>query len=199
MLRIATTSSKLPKRSASKRQVRAGAVVNPTPSKTSMFYVMDNIQIRHFTHTHNTSIHNTHHTCSSWTVFAPPISFLEKADSIDYNDPKGAVSWEIDVVLEREVKVPSLVALYEKYLPRLHDFVAAQKLKMTNGGDTSEPILDWVFLRKYAGKGYILIHMHPFTILGSSPHKMLVLYRNTTRQCSSPYTHYGSESLPKLH
>ena len=54
-------------------------------------------------------------------------------------------------MLERELKVPSLEALYSKYLPRLHDFVAEQKVKMTNG-DTTEPILDWVFVRKYAGK-----------------------------------------------
>jgi hypothetical protein len=88
------------------------------------------------------------HICAClWTV----LDHCLAADSIDYNDPKGAVSWEIDVVLEREVMVPSLAALYSKYLPKLRDFVAAQKVKMTNG-DTSEPILDWVFVRKYAGR-----------------------------------------------
>ena len=73
----------------------------------------------------------------------------DAADSIDYNDPKAAVSWEIDVFMQRTLHVPSLAALYEKYLPKLRDFVVEQKIELN--GDYSEPSLDWVFIRKYAG------------------------------------------------
>lgn len=72
------------------------------------------------------------------------------ADSIDYNEPRGTVSWAIDVVLDQMVEVPSIASIYDKYLPQLRDVVADRKFKMNNG-DTSEPTLDWVFLRKYSG------------------------------------------------
>ena len=45
--------------------------------------------------------------------------------------------------------LPSFAALYEKYLPKLRDFVMEQKIELN--GDYSEPSLDWVFVRKYAG------------------------------------------------
>ena len=125
-LRIAAPLSQLPRRSAFRLQVCS--VDNYSNITCGLWY-------------------GSHICACSWDVLA----HCFEADSIDYNDPKGAVSWEIDVVLEREVMVPSLAALYSKYLPKLRDFVAEQKVKMTNG-DTAEPILDWVFIRKYAGR-----------------------------------------------
>ena len=73
----------------------------------------------------------------------------DAADSIDYNDANANVSWEIDIFMEKKLYVPSLAALYEKYLPKLRDFVVEQKIELN--GDYSEPSLDWVFVRKYAG------------------------------------------------
>jgi hypothetical protein len=78
------------------------------------------------------------------------IQFLT-ADSIDYNDPKSSASRAIDVVLDGVIQVPSLAALYESYIPKLNSFVSEQK---RFHGDTSEPTLDWVFLRKYEGSYY---------------------------------------------
>jgi hypothetical protein len=80
------------------------------------------------------------------------------ADSIDYNDPKAAVSWEIDVFLQMQSRVPSIAAIYDKYLPKLRDFVAKQKIELN--GDYSEPVLDWVFVRKYAGTTCDLLELH---------------------------------------
>ena len=91
--------------------------------------------------------HSSHHQSS----LADPFRLLVAADSIDYNDPRSTVSWAIDVLLDDEIEVPSVASLYNKYLPKLRDVVADRKFKMNNG-DTSEPTLDWVFLRKYTGK-----------------------------------------------
>lgn len=92
-------------------------------------------------------------------ILTPNYNLLHgSADTIDYNDPKAAVSWEIDVFMERELHEPSIAALYDKYLPKLRDFVAEQKIKFN--GDYSEPVLDWVFLRKYAGTACELLTIH---------------------------------------
>ena len=50
------------------------------------------------------------------------------------------------------MRVPSIAAVYEKYLPKLRDVIAEQKLELI--GDDSEPSLDWVFIRKHAGTAF---------------------------------------------
>lgn len=92
--------------------------------------------------------YETSHACYLLSRF---YQLRGSADSIDYNDPKAAVSWEIDVFIAKELRVPSIAAFYDKYLPKLRDFVAEQKIELN--GDYSEPVLDWVFVRKYAGTG----------------------------------------------
>ena len=62
----------------------------------------------------------------------------------------------IDVVLDQSIVVPTIAALYNKYLPRLKDVVADRKFKMNNG-DTSIPTLDWVVLQKYSGKRFAFL------------------------------------------
>lgn len=95
------------------------------------------------------------HFLTSYIIF---LSFLLlfstniTADSIDYGDERSTVSWAIDVFTNDRLEAPKIGSIYEKYLPRLYELVREKK-RIMNNGDTSEPSLDWVFLRKYSAGG----------------------------------------------
>lgn len=79
---------------------------------------------------------------------AEKFGFPDSPDSIDYGDDKSSASWAIDIIDKQEVLIPSMYNLLTPYLDKLRDVVAHHKIKWNNG-DTSEPTLDWVFLRRY--------------------------------------------------
>lgn len=75
------------------------------------------------------------------------------------------MSWAIDVFTNNELLTPTISKLYDKYMPAIREMVKDRKFKMNNG-DTSEPSLDWVFLRKYqADSKRYMLRLHQDTNL----------------------------------
>jgi len=103
--------------------------------------------------------------CNEIIKEAEAFGFPDTADSIDYGDERGTVSWAIDVYTNEELLTPKIADIYKKYLPKMTELVREKKILMNNG-DTSEPSLDWIFLRKYsAGAERHMLRLHQDTNL----------------------------------